>query len=84
MLGIWRATVVQGGLNWILTLQSNPDGTYHLKAPAGDSGTRAAVNHQWRTTSTVTGLSNMGTYRVVDARNVEFLGPTGTAVWKRL
>lgn len=84
MLGIWRATVVQGGLNWILTIQNNPDGTYHFKAPAEDSGTCAAANHQWRTTSTATGLSNMGTYRVVDARSVEFSGPTGTAVWKRL
>jgi hypothetical protein len=83
MLGTWRATTVQGGLNWIVTIQNNPDGTYHFRAQTEDSGTYTAANHQWRTTSAITGLSQTGTYRAVDAHDVEFSGPSGTSMWKR-
>ena len=83
MLGIWRATVILGGLTWTLTVQNNPDGTYHDVARTEDSGNCTFIDQQWRTTSTVTGQSNMGTYRVVDARDVEIMGPDGSAVWQR-
>jgi len=83
MLGTWRATTVQGGLNWIVTIQNNPDGTYHFRAQTEDSGTYTAANHQWRTTSAITGQSQTGTYRAVDAHDVEFSGPSGTSIWKR-
>ena len=83
MLGTWRATTVQGGLNWIVTIQNNPDGTYHFSAQTEDNGTYTAANHQWRTTSAITGQSQTGTYRAVDTRDVEFSGPNGTSIWKR-
>lgn len=83
MLGIWHATILQGGLSWTLTIQNNPDGTYYFKAQTEDSGTYSASNNQWRTTSAVTGQSNTGTYRVIDARSVEFSGSAGTVIWKR-
>ncbi|HEX2789975.1 MAG TPA: caspase family protein [Steroidobacteraceae bacterium] len=83
MLGTWHATFLQGGLSWALTIQNNPDGTYHFRTQAEDSGTYSAANNQWRTTSAVTGQSNTGTYRAIDARNVEFTGSAGTTVWKR-
>ena len=82
MLGVWIATVVQGGLTWTVTVQNNPDGTYHDVAPTEDSGSCVFANHKWRTTSAVTGRSNIGTYRVVDARDVEITGPDGSAVWQ--
>jgi hypothetical protein len=74
---------VQGGLTWIVTIQNNPDGTYRFRAQAEDSGTYTAANHQWRTTSAITGQSQSGTYRAVDAHDVEFSGPSGTSIWKR-
>ena len=83
MLGIWHATLLQGGLNWALTIENNPDGTYHFKAQAEDSGSYGAGNNQWRTTSALTGQTNTGTYRTIDAHNMEFTGSAGTAVWKR-
>jgi hypothetical protein len=83
MLGTWHATILQGGLSWALTIQNNPDGTYQFKAQTEDSGTYTASNNQWRTTSAVTGQSNTGSYRAIDARSVEFTGSAGTVVWKR-
>jgi hypothetical protein len=83
MLGTWHATSQQGGLSWALTIQNNPDGTYQFRAQTEDSGSYTASNNQWRTTSAVTGQINTGTYRVIDARSVEFSGSAGTAVWKR-
>ncbi len=83
MLGTWHATTQQGGLSWALTIQNNPDGTYHFSAQTEDGGTYSAANNQWRTTSAVSGQTNTGTYRAIDARDVEFTGSAGTAVWKR-
>jgi uncharacterized caspase-like protein len=83
MLGIWHATTLQGGLTWALTIQNNPDGTYHFSAQTEDSGTYTAANNQWRTTSALTGQTNTGSYRAIDTRNVEFSGAAGTAIWKR-
>jgi hypothetical protein len=83
MLGIWRATVVQGGLPWTLTIQNNPDGTYHYSGQTEDNGSCVVAEQHWRTTSAVTGQSNAGTYRIVDARNVEITGPNGAALWQR-
>jgi hypothetical protein len=83
MLGSWHASVVQGSLNWTLTLNNGSNGAYQYKAQAVDSGTCSYDNQQWRTTSAVTGQFDMGTYRVIDARNVEFSGLKGSAVCKR-
>ena len=83
MLGIWRATIVRGGVTWTLTIQNNPDGTYHYQAQTEDNGSCVIADSQWRTTSAVTGKSNIGTYRVVDARNVEITGSTGPTLWQR-
>jgi hypothetical protein len=83
MLGVWRASTVQAGVSWTLTIQNNFDGTYRYEARADDAGTCAIANQQWRTTSATTGQSNTGTYRVVDARSVEITGPDGPAVWRR-
>jgi hypothetical protein len=83
MLGIWRATVVQGGLPWTLTIQNNPDGTYHYSGQTEDNGSCVVAEQRWRTASAVTGQSNAGTYRIVDARNVEITGPNGATLWQR-
>lgn len=83
MLGIWRATTVQSGVTWTLTIENRPDGTYHYQARAEDNGTCAASDQRWRTTSAVTGQSNAGTYRVVDARDVEIIGTGGPVTWQR-
>jgi uncharacterized caspase-like protein len=83
MLGTWHATFLQGGLSWAVTIQNNPDGTYHFRTQSEDSGTYSASNNQWRTTSATTGQTNTGAYRVIDARSVEFSGSAGTSVWKR-
>lgn len=83
MLGIWHATVAQGGMTWSLTLQNSANGTYHFRAQAEDSGTCSYADHQWRSTSAVTGQSDMGTYRMIDAKNIEFTGLKGSAVWHR-
>jgi hypothetical protein len=83
MLGTWRATTVQGGVTWTLTIENNPDGTYHYQGRAEDTGNCTIANQQWRTTSAMTGQSNVGTYRAVDARTVEMMGPDGPALWHR-
>lgn len=83
MLGVWRATVVQAGLMWTLTIQNNPDGTYHYSGRSEDSGTCVVAEQRWRTLSTVTGQSNAGTYRIVDARDVEITGANGSTLWQR-
>jgi hypothetical protein len=83
MLGVWRATVVQDGLLWTLTLQNNPDGTYHYSGRTNDRGTCVAAEQHWRTLSAVTGQSNAGTYRIVDARDVEITGANGSTLWQR-
>jgi hypothetical protein len=83
MLVTWRATVVQGGMTWTLTIQNNPDGTYHYQGRMEDNGSCVVADQHWRTTSAVTGQSNTGTYRVVDARNIEITGANGPAIWQR-
>jgi hypothetical protein len=83
MLGIWRASILQGGVTWTLTIQNNPDGTYRYQGRAEDSGSCAIADQQWRATSATTGQSNVGTYRTVDARSVEITGPDGPALWHR-
>jgi hypothetical protein len=83
MLGIWRASTVQGGATWTLTIENNPDGTYRYQARTEDAGSCTVTDQQWRTTSTMTGQSKTGTYRLVDARTVEIAGADGPAVWRR-
>ena len=84
MLGVWRASVVQGGLSWTLTIQNNPDGTYHYSGQTEDNGSCVVAEQHWRTISAVTGQSNAGTYRIVDTRNIEITGPNGPTLWQRL
>jgi hypothetical protein len=83
MLGTWRATAVQGGVTWTLTIENNPNGTYHYQGRAEDNGDCVASDRQWRATSAVTGQSNSGTYRVVDAHDVEITGTSGPTLWHR-
>ena len=83
MLGVWRATVVQGGMTWTLTIQNNRDGTYRYQGRTEDNGRCVFVDQQWRSTSAVTGKSDMGGYRFLDGRQVEITGTTGPTVWQR-
>jgi hypothetical protein len=83
MLGLWQSTMQQGGLTWTLTIQNNPDGTFHFQGRAEDNGTCIFNDQNWRTMSVVTGQSNSGTYRVLDARIVEITGSNGPALWRR-
>jgi hypothetical protein len=43
MLGIWRATIVQGGVTWTLTIQNNPDGSYHYEGRGWTGPVASAV-----------------------------------------
>lgn len=83
MLGVWRAAVVRGSLTWTLTIQNNPNGTYHYEAQAEDHGACSFADRQWRTISAVTGQSIAGTFRVIDASNVELVSSTGSVIWRR-
>ena len=83
MLGVWQANTIQAGVPWVLTIQNNPDGTYHYEARAEDSGIAAIGNQQWRRTSSVTGETRTGSYRMIDANSVEITGPEGPVVWRR-
>ena len=83
MLGSWRATVAQGGTTWTLTIQNNPNGTYHYKASTEDNGSCAFADRQWRTTSAVTGKSDAGNYRFIGDRQVEIVGLSGNTIWQR-
>jgi TIR domain len=83
MLGAWRATLVAGGATWVATIENNSNGTYHFEAQSEDSGNCLFADQQWRTTSTATGRSVVGTYQVVDANTLEITGPSGSAVWSR-
>jgi TIR domain len=83
MLGLWQSTIQRGGLTWTLTIQNNPDGTFHFQGRSEDDGICVFNDQNWRTTSVVTGQSNSGTYRVIDARVVEITEPNGTTLWRR-
>jgi hypothetical protein len=83
MLGIWRATIVQGGMTWTLTIQNNRDGTYHYNGRTEDNGPCVFGDQKWRSTSAVTGKTEMGTYRFLDQRKVEITGANGSTIWQR-
>jgi TIR domain len=83
MLGPWQATAVEGGLTWTLTLRNNANGTYHYEGRAEDHGTSVIADGRWSITSAVTGGTNTGTYRAVDARALEITGLAGPALWRR-
>jgi hypothetical protein len=83
ILGLWHAVVVKDGLTWTLTIQNNPDGTYHFEARAEDKGACLFADRQWRTVSAVTGQSVAGIFRVIDARNIELTSMAGPAIWQR-
>jgi hypothetical protein len=83
MLGLWRATMVQAGLTWTVTIQNNSNGTYHYEARTEDGGVCGYADQRWHCTSTVTGRSKAGTYRTIDASSIEITGPEGAAVWQR-
>jgi uncharacterized caspase-like protein len=83
MLGIWRATLVQSGMTWTLTIQNNRDGTYHYEGRTEDNGSCAFADRRWRSTSAVTGKSDMGTYRLLDQGKVEIAGANGPIIWQR-
>jgi TIR domain-containing protein len=82
MLGLWRATFVQGGLSWTAAVQNNSNGTYHYEARAEESGVCSYADQRWHCTSTVTGRSDGGTYRVIDAGSIEITGANGTGIWQ--
>jgi hypothetical protein len=83
LLGVWQAEAVVNGLSWALTLQNNPDGTYHFKARAKDHGTCHMMNGVWQSTSAVTGQSVPGSYRILNAHEIELTSAVGTGVWQR-
>jgi hypothetical protein len=83
LLGTWHATFVTGGATWDINSQNNANGTFEARARFEDSLNCGYSNNQWHVTSTVTGKSDGGTYRIIDARNIEFTGNSGTSVWRR-
>jgi uncharacterized caspase-like protein len=83
ILGTWHGSTNQSGVVWQLTLQISPNGRYEYKAQTEDSGSCAYANHQWHAASALTGLTDTGTYRMIDARSVEFTGLRGSGVWMR-
>ncbi len=83
MLGMWTGTVIENGLTWTMLIQNNPDGTYRYQGRAEDNGTYTFDNQQLKTTSAVTGKTDLSTVRRIDARAVEITGPAGPAIWQR-
>lgn len=83
MLGIWRATAVQNGVTWMLTIENNPDGTYHYEAQSEDTGSFVGTGQQWRATSALSKKSGKGTYREVDPHTIELVDATGPVIWRR-
>lgn len=83
LLGTWHAVFVSGGATWDITSQNNANGTFEARARFEDSLNCGYSNNQWHVTSTITGQSDGGTYRIIDARNIEFTGNQGTAIWRR-
>ena len=83
MLGTWHGSMFIAGVNWNLTLQNNPNGTFEFRGQAEDNGTCAYGNNLWRTISAINGHTESGTYRVIDAHDVEFSGSQGTSIWRR-
>jgi hypothetical protein len=64
-------------------ISNNPDGTYHYQGRAEDNGTYTLVNRQLRTTSAVTGKTEVSIVRRIDARALEITGPAGPTIWQR-
>lgn len=83
MLGVWRATAVQGGVTWMLTIDNNPDGTYHYEARSEDIGSFVGSDRQWRATSALGRKAGKGTYRAVDANTIEIVDANGPVIWHR-
>ena len=83
MLGAWHASVVSGGATWDVIIQNNANGTFEARARFEDSANCVYSNNQWHFNSTITGHSDGGTYRIIDARDVEFTGTQGTSLWRR-
>jgi len=54
-----------------------------VQAQTEDRGNCAFADQKWRTTSTVTGQTIVGTYQVLDPRNVEITSSDSTGVWRR-
>ena len=73
----WHGSMVIAGINWNITEQNSANGVFEFKALTEDSGSCAYANNQWHTNSTVTGHSDAGTYRVIDAGDVEFTRQPG-------
>lgn len=84
MLGAWHATAVSNGVTWDVIIQNNANGTCEAQARSEDNANCSYSNNQWHTTSTVTGHSDGGSYRILNARDIEFTGSHGTADWRRI
>jgi hypothetical protein len=74
---------VQGGMTWTLTIQNNRDGTYRYNGRTEDNGPCAFGDQKWRSSSAITGKSDMGTYRLLDQGKVEITGTNGSTIWQR-
>lgn len=83
MLGRWRATVTKDGLSWTWIVQNNTDGTFVADGQSQDKGTCTFATAQWRCTSTVSGRSSAGTYRILDSSTIEITNADGPTVWQR-
>jgi Caspase domain len=83
MLGVWRATTVQNGVTWMLTIENNPDGTYHYEGQSEDIGSFVGTDRQWRATSALSRKSGEGTYRAVDPHTIEIVDANGPVIWRR-
>jgi len=83
MLGVWRAIGVLNGVTYTLTIENNPDGTYHYEGRSEDTGAFVGTDQQWRATSALSSKTDKGTYRVVNPRVVEITGSNGPTLWQR-
>jgi TIR domain-containing protein len=83
MLGVWHGTLVLAGLTWNATVQNNSNNTYHFEARAEDRGVCTYADQQWHCTSTITGRSDGGSYRVLSPGSIEIAGSGGVGIWQR-
>lgn len=81
--GVWQATAVVNGQPWVMTLQTNSDGTYSYTSRGDDHGSCRIANGVMQFNSAVSGQSNAGTYQVLSEHQVRLTSAAGTSVWQR-
>jgi len=83
LTGEWTTGGVVDGIPVSSALSVRPNGTYTFVVETPDRGTMTARNGVWEWTSSLSGKTTAGTYRLPDSRALSLTGPLGTGLWTR-